>query len=146
MAAKLLVYTAVVGLLIFIVSAELGREHWEQSKLKCHCCCLVAKSCLTLCDSMDCSMSGSSVLHYPSVAQIHVKSVMFSNSFFLCHPLLLLPSLFLIIRVFSNELALCIKWLDKMPHRSPIQPFFLNKNCPGCCKPLVNFQNSGVEF
>ena len=31
-----------------------------------NCCfyCSVAKSCLTLCDSVDCSMSGSSVLHY----------------------------------------------------------------------------------
>jgi len=28
----------------------------------------------------------------------------------LCHPLLLLPSVFPIIRVFSNESALCIRW------------------------------------
>ena len=28
------------------------------------CCCLVAKSCPTLCDSMDCTPPGSSVLHY----------------------------------------------------------------------------------
>ena len=38
----------------------------------CFCCCSVAKSCPTLCDHMDCSMPGSSVLHYlPEFAQIH---------------------------------------------------------------------------
>ena len=36
------------------------------------CCCSVAKSCLTLCDPVDCSTSGSSVLQYlPEFAQIH---------------------------------------------------------------------------
>ena len=33
-----------------------------------------------------------------------------SNHLILCHPLLLLPSIFPIIRVFSNESALCIRW------------------------------------
>ena len=36
--------------------------------------------------------------------------VMPSNHLILCHPLLLLPSIFPSIRVFSNELALCIRW------------------------------------
>ena len=36
--------------------------------------------------------------------------VMSSNHLNLCHPLLLLPSIFPIIRVFSNELALPIRW------------------------------------
>ena len=40
-----------------------------------------------------------------------IESVMPSNHLILCHPLLLLPSIFPIIRVFSNELALCIRWL-----------------------------------
>ena len=35
---------------------------------------------------------------------------MVSNYLILCHPLLLLPSLFPTIRVFSNESALCIRW------------------------------------
>ena len=38
-----------------------------------------------------------------------IESVMPSNDLILCRPLLL-PSLFLSIRVFSNELALCIRW------------------------------------
>ena len=39
-----------------------------------------------------------------------LKSVMPSNCLILCHPLLLLPSIFPSIRVFSNESALCIRW------------------------------------
>ena len=39
-----------------------------------------------------------------------IESVMLSNHFFPCHPLLLLPSIFSRIRVFSSELALYIRW------------------------------------
>ena len=39
-----------------------------------------------------------------------IKSVMPSSHFILCHPLLLLPSIFPRIHVFCNELALCLRW------------------------------------
>ena len=39
-----------------------------------------------------------------------IELVMPSNHLILCHPLLLLPSIFPNIRVFSNESALCIRW------------------------------------
>ena len=39
-----------------------------------------------------------------------IESVMPSNHLILCHPLLLLPSIFPSIRVFSNGSALCIRW------------------------------------
>jgi len=39
-----------------------------------------------------------------------IESVMPSNHLILCHPLLILPSSFPGIRVFSNESALCIRW------------------------------------
>ena len=39
-----------------------------------------------------------------------IKSVMPSNHLTLCHPLLLLPSIFPSIRVFSIESVLCIRW------------------------------------
>ena len=39
-----------------------------------------------------------------------IESVMPSNRFILCYPLFLLPSIFLSIRVFSNESVLCIRW------------------------------------
>ena len=40
-----------------------------------------------------------------------IESVMSSNHLILCHPLLLLPSIFCSMRVFSNESALRIRWL-----------------------------------
>ena len=43
-------------------------------------------------------------------AQIHVHWVSDAIQPSLCHPLLLLPSIFASIRVFSNELALCLRW------------------------------------
>ena len=39
-----------------------------------------------------------------------IELVLLSNHLILCHSLLLLPSIFPSIRVFSNELALCIRW------------------------------------
>ena len=39
-----------------------------------------------------------------------IESVMPSNYFILCHSLLLLPSIFPSIRVFSNESVLCVRW------------------------------------
>ena len=39
-----------------------------------------------------------------------IESVMPSNHFILCHPLLVLPSIFPSIRVFSSEWVLCIRW------------------------------------
>ena len=39
-----------------------------------------------------------------------IESVIPSNHLILCHPLLLLPSIFPSIRAFSNESALCIRW------------------------------------
>ena len=74
-------------------------------------CCSVAKSCPTLCDLMDCSTPGSSVLHYSQslLKFMCTESVMLSNHLILCC-LLLLPSIFLSIRVFSNQLALHIRW------------------------------------
>ena len=42
--------------------------------------------------------------------RMSIESVMPTNHLILCHPLLLLPSIFSSIRVFSNESVLCIKW------------------------------------
>ena len=39
-----------------------------------------------------------------------IESVMPSNHLILCHPLLLLPSIFPSIRVFSNDSAVCMRW------------------------------------
>ena len=73
---------------------------------------VAAQACPTLFNSMDCSMPGSPVLHYvPEFAQTHVLEwEMPSNHLILCHSLLLLPSIFPSIRVFSNEPAVHIRW------------------------------------
>ena len=61
---------------------------------------------------MDCSVPDFSVLHYLlEFAQLMpIELVMPSNHRILSCPLLLPPSIFPTIRVFSNELALCIRW------------------------------------
>ena len=61
---------------------------------------------------MDCSTPGLHVHHQlPEFTQTHaIESVMPSNHLILCHPLLLLSSIFPSIRVFSSESALCIRW------------------------------------
>ena len=61
----------------------------------------VTQSCLTLCNSMDCSTPGLPVLHQP----LSIESVMPSNHLILCCPLILLPSIFPSIRIFSNEFS-----------------------------------------
>ena len=75
------------------------------------CCCLVAQSCPTLSDPMECSTPVSpSVISQSLLKLMSIESVMPSNHLILCHPLLLLPSIFPSIRVFSKELALHISW------------------------------------
>ena len=75
------------------------------------CCCSVAQLCPTLCNTVDYSRPGFPVLHHlPELAQTHVKSVMPSIHLVLCSPLLLQPSIFPSIWVFSNESVLCIRW------------------------------------
>ena len=72
----------------------------------------LAQLCLTLCDLTDCSMPGFPVHHQlPELTQTQsIKSVMPSNHIILCCPLLLLPSIFPSIRVFSKKSVLSVKW------------------------------------
>ena len=80
--------------------------------IHCCCCCSITQLCLTLCKPMDCSTLGFPALHisWTLLKLMSIKSVMPSNHLVLSHPLLLLPSIFPSIRVFSNELAPCIRW------------------------------------
>ena len=52
-----------------------------------------------------------------------IESEMTSNHLILCHPLLLPPSIFPSIRVFSNELVLCIRWPKYWSFSFTIGPF-----------------------
>ena len=71
------------------------------------CCCLVAKPCLTLCNI---TMSPSFTVSWSLLKLMSIASVMPSNYLILCFPLLLLPSIFPSIRVFSSESVLCSRW------------------------------------
>ena len=73
-----------------------------------YCCCSVAKSCLTLCNPMNRSTPSLPALHclLSLLKFISTESVKTSNHLILCHSLLLLPSIFPSIRVFSSESAL----------------------------------------
>ena len=72
----------------------------------------VAQSCSTLCDPMNRGVPGLPVYHQPlESTQTHVHQV--SDAILPSHPLsslILLPSVFPMIRVFSNESALRIRW------------------------------------
>ena len=71
----------------------------------------VTQSCHTLCDPMNHSMPGFPVLHHlpESNQPMSIESVMPSNHLILCRSLLLPPSTFPSIRVFTNELVLHIR-------------------------------------
>ena len=72
----------------------------------------VAQSCPTLCNPMAAACQASlSITNSRSLPKpMSIEWVMPSNHLILCHPLLLLPSVFPSIRVFLNESALHIRW------------------------------------
>ena len=76
------------------------------------CCCSVAKSCPTLEISWitACQAPLSSTVSWSLLKLMSIDSGMLSNHLILCHPFLFLPSIFPSLQVFSNELALCIRW------------------------------------
>ena len=84
----------------------------------------VAQSCPTLCNPTNYSMPGLPVHHQlPSPPKLmSIQSVTPSNHLILCCPLLLLPSIFPNIRVFSNELSLHIRWPEYWNFSFSISP------------------------
>ena len=71
----------------------------------------VTHSCPTLCGPMDYSMPDFPITNSQSLLKLmSIESVMPSNNLILCHPLLLLLSIFPSIRVLSNESVLHIRW------------------------------------
>ena len=84
----------------------------------------VTQSCPTLCNPMNRSTPGLPVHHeLPFFTQTHVHRVSVpSNYLILCRPLLLLPSVFPSIRVFSNESVLHIRWPEYWRFSFSISP------------------------
>ena len=83
--------------------------------------CSVAQSCLTLCHLMDCSTPGFPVLHYlPQFTQTHVHWV--DDAIQPSHAVTSFSSIFPIIRVFSSESALDIRWAKNWSFSFRISP------------------------
>ena len=101
----------------------------------------VAQLCLTLCDPMK--HSTQALLSITSSRSppkpMSVVSVMPSSHLILCHPLLLLPSIFPSIRVFSNESAVRIKWPKYWSFSFSISP---SKEHPG----LISFRMDWLDL
>ena len=76
------------------------------------CCSSVSQSCPSLYDTQTAACQASLSFTTPGslLKLMFIESMMPSNHLILCHPLLLLPSIFPSIRVFSNESALHIRW------------------------------------
>ena len=64
----------------------------------------------------------SIIISQSSLKLMSIESVMPSNHLSLCRPLLLPPSIFPSIRVFSNESALCIRWSNYWSFSFSINP------------------------
>ena len=112
------------------------------------CCRSVAKSFPTLWP-YELQHAGFLVLHcLPEFAQIHVHWVSdaVSNHLILCCPVLLLPSVFPSIRVFSNELALHIRWPKYWSFNFSLSP---SKNIQGWfplgLTSLISLQSEGLS-
>ena len=82
----------------------------------------VAQSCLTVCDPVDVAHQASTTHSWSLLKLMSIELVMPSNHFILCHPLLLLPSIFASIRVFSNESVLHIRWPEFWSFSFSISP------------------------
>ena len=102
-------------------SASVKYYHLNTNNKACHQCKKGCK-CLFVVQSLGCVQL--SATPWPPACQaplpstisqsllrfMSIESVMPSNHLTLCHPLLLLPSVFPSIRVFSSNLVLCIRW------------------------------------
>ena len=91
----------------------MNKNYFEYQAQKCKsgyiCCCSVTQSGRTPWTAAR--QASLSITTSRSLLKLMSdESVMPSNHLILCHPLLLLPSIFPSIRVFSNELALHIRW------------------------------------
>ena len=118
--------------------------------LFCDClgvsCCSVTKLCLMHCDPMDCSTPASlSFTNSWSLFKLmSIELMMPSNHLILYCPLLLLPSIFPSIRVFSNELALHNRW-PKYWSFSSVLPVSIQCWFPLALTGLISLLSKGLS-
>ena len=83
----------------------------------------VAQLCPTLCDPMDCNQASLYITNSWSLLKLmSIESVMPSNHLILCCPRLFPPSIFPIIKIFSNESVLHIRWPKYLSFSVNISP------------------------
>ena len=101
----------------------------------------VTQSCPTLCDPWTTERQASlSMINCQSPPKpMCTESLMPSNHLILCRPLLLLPSIFPSIRLFSNESALCIRWPKYCSFNFNIRP---SNEYPG----LISFRMDWLDL
>ena len=96
---------------------------------------LVTQSCSTLCGQATLSITNSQ----SSLRLTSIESVMPSSHLILCRPLLLLPSIFPSISVFSNESTLCMRWPKYWSFSFSISP---SNDYPG----LISFRMDWLDL
>ena len=111
---------------------------WSRS-FSAPACSVQSLSHVWLCDPMDCSMPGLPVYSQSLLKLVSIESVMPSNHLILCHPLLLLPSIFPSVRVFSNESILHIRWPKYWSFSFSISP---SNEYPG----LISFRMDWLDL
>ena len=88
------------------------------------CCCSVAQSYLFVTPWTAAHQASLFITNFwSSPKPMSIESVMPSDHLILCHPFLLLPSIFPSIRVFLNESALPIRWPKSWSFSFNISPF-----------------------
>ena len=106
------------------------------------CCCSVVKPCTTLCNPAAAARqpSLSFTVSWSSLKFMSIESVMPSNHLIPCRPLLLLPSIFPSIRVFSNEsVGQSIRWSKYWSFSFSISP---SNEYSG----LISFRTDGLDL
>ena len=82
----------------------------------------VTSNSLWPCGLQDTRLPLSFTISWSLLKLMFVESVMLSNHLTLCFPLFLWPSMFSSIRVFTNELAFCIRWPKYLSFSFSISP------------------------
>ena len=126
--------------ILVVAKGDMGRERdgvgvWDSVQFSS-----VAQSCPTLWDPMDCSTPGFLVHHQlPEFTQTLVHWVGDAIQPSHPHPLLLLPSIFPSIRVFSSESVLRIRWPNDWSFSFSISP---SNEHPG----LISFRTDWLDL